>query len=157
MLLGQLVPRTLLISSQSPVSSSMKQLLSTLTAQERKKWLEPLVKNKAWQTETGTSSVPRDAISKQFTFRDFNEAFGFMTRVAIYADKKDHHPEWVKERVGEGQIDRQKAWINSTLNSSSSMYTIESKSLSQRTIATVSQCGTLTWRILLKKSSIENK
>jgi 4a-hydroxytetrahydrobiopterin dehydratase len=36
----------------------------------------------------------RDAISRRFTFRDFNEAFGFMTRVALLAEKADHHPEW---------------------------------------------------------------
>ncbi len=34
------------------------------------------------------------AITRTFKFADFNEAFGFMTRVAIYADKADHHPEW---------------------------------------------------------------
>jgi 4a-hydroxytetrahydrobiopterin dehydratase len=36
----------------------------------------------------------RDAISKKFSFADFNEAFGFMTRVALVAEKLDHHPEW---------------------------------------------------------------
>jgi 4a-hydroxytetrahydrobiopterin dehydratase len=36
----------------------------------------------------------RDAIQKSFRFKDFNEAFGFMTRVALLADKADHHPEW---------------------------------------------------------------
>lgn len=36
----------------------------------------------------------RDAIARTFTFVDFNEAFGFMTRVALLADKMDHHPEW---------------------------------------------------------------
>lgn len=36
----------------------------------------------------------RDAIVRTFTFKDFNEAFGFMTRVALLADKADHHPEW---------------------------------------------------------------
>ena len=36
----------------------------------------------------------RDAISRKFEFRDFNEAFGFMTRVAMLAEKMDHHPEW---------------------------------------------------------------
>ncbi len=36
----------------------------------------------------------RDAITRTFTFRDFNEAFGFMTRVALIAEKMDHHPEW---------------------------------------------------------------
>lgn len=34
------------------------------------------------------------AIHRKFEFADFNEAFGFMTRVAIMADKQDHHPEW---------------------------------------------------------------
>ena len=36
----------------------------------------------------------RDAIAKTFVFSDFNEAFGFMTRVALVAEKMDHHPEW---------------------------------------------------------------
>lgn len=36
----------------------------------------------------------QDAIAKTFKFGDFNEAFGFMTRVALMADKLDHHPEW---------------------------------------------------------------
>jgi len=36
----------------------------------------------------------RDAICKTFKFKDFNAAFGFMTRVALLADKLDHHPEW---------------------------------------------------------------
>ena len=36
----------------------------------------------------------RDAIARQFQFRDFNEAFGFMSRVALLAEKLDHHPEW---------------------------------------------------------------
>ncbi|MEQ1641020.1 MAG: 4a-hydroxytetrahydrobiopterin dehydratase [Novosphingobium sp.] len=34
------------------------------------------------------------AILRNFKFGDFNAAFGFMTRVALYADKHDHHPEW---------------------------------------------------------------
>ncbi len=36
----------------------------------------------------------RDAITKKFVFADFNEAFGFMTRAALIAEKFDHHPEW---------------------------------------------------------------
>jgi len=36
----------------------------------------------------------RDAISKTFKFKDFNAAFGFMTRVALAAETADHHPEW---------------------------------------------------------------
>ena len=34
------------------------------------------------------------AISRRFTFRDFGEAFAFMTRVALLAEKHDHHPDW---------------------------------------------------------------
>ena len=36
----------------------------------------------------------RDAIGKTFVFKDFNEAFGFMTRAALVAEKMDYHPEW---------------------------------------------------------------
>ena len=44
---------------------------------------------------SGWSAAPdKDAIVKTFKFGDFNEAFGFMTRVALMADKLDHHPEW---------------------------------------------------------------
>ncbi|HWA90665.1 MAG TPA: 4a-hydroxytetrahydrobiopterin dehydratase [Rhizomicrobium sp.] len=36
----------------------------------------------------------RDAIARDFAFEDFNAAFAFMTRVALLAEKMDHHPEW---------------------------------------------------------------
>ena len=36
----------------------------------------------------------RNAISKTYKFKNFNEAFAFMTSVAIFADKINHHPEW---------------------------------------------------------------
>ncbi|RHW18589.1 4a-hydroxytetrahydrobiopterin dehydratase [Sphingomonas gilva] len=36
----------------------------------------------------------RDAILREFIFDDFNQAFGFMTQVALIAEKADHHPEW---------------------------------------------------------------
>jgi 4a-hydroxytetrahydrobiopterin dehydratase len=36
----------------------------------------------------------RDAIARTFVFADFNQAFGFMSRVALLAEKMDHHPEW---------------------------------------------------------------
>lgn len=37
----------------------------------------------------------RDAICKEFRFADFNAAFGFMARVALHAERHDHHPEWL--------------------------------------------------------------
>jgi 4a-hydroxytetrahydrobiopterin dehydratase len=36
----------------------------------------------------------RDAITRTYDFRDFAEAFAFMTRIALHAEKTDHHPEW---------------------------------------------------------------
>ena len=36
----------------------------------------------------------RDAIRREFRFRDFSEAWGFMSRVALLAEARDHHPEW---------------------------------------------------------------
>lgn len=36
----------------------------------------------------------RDAISREFVFADFAQAFGFMTQIAIQAEKQNHHPEW---------------------------------------------------------------
>ena len=46
-------------------------------------------------TLKGWTEVPgRDAIEKSFKFADFNQAWGFMTRVALAAEKADHHPEW---------------------------------------------------------------
>lgn len=50
---------------------------------------EALKQVSGWRAVDG-----RDAIAKEFKFKDFNAAFGFMTRVALYADKADHHPEW---------------------------------------------------------------
>lgn len=43
----------------------------------------------AWTVVDG-----RDAIEREFRFADFNAAFGFMSRVALQAEKLDHHPEW---------------------------------------------------------------
>ena len=46
-------------------------------------------------TAAGWLSVEgRDAVQKTFVFRNFVEAFGWMTRVALHAEKADHHPEW---------------------------------------------------------------
>lgn len=41
-----------------------------------------------------TETPGREAIGKTFAFKDFNQAFGFMARVALVAEKMDHHPEW---------------------------------------------------------------
>jgi 4a-hydroxytetrahydrobiopterin dehydratase len=50
---------------------------------------DALARLEGWSEVAG-----RDAITKKFVFADFNEAFGFMTRVALVAEKLDHHPEW---------------------------------------------------------------
>lgn len=57
-----------------------------LTGDARKK---ALAKLKGWKKVRG-----RDAIEKSFVFKDFNEAFGWMARIALTAEKMDHHPEW---------------------------------------------------------------
>ncbi|MGB7242723.1 MAG: 4a-hydroxytetrahydrobiopterin dehydratase [Sulfitobacter sp.] len=59
-----------------------------LSEETRGPLLEPLFGN-GWAMQDG-----RDAIRKTFKFADFADAFGWMTRVAIWADKWDHHPEW---------------------------------------------------------------
>jgi 4a-hydroxytetrahydrobiopterin dehydratase len=61
-------------------------MASRLTDEARAQALATL---KGWSVTEG-----RDAIRKEFRFKDFNEAFGFMTRVALLAEKMDHHPEW---------------------------------------------------------------
>jgi 4a-hydroxytetrahydrobiopterin dehydratase len=48
-----------------------------------------LAKVQGWSEIAG-----RDAIEREFRFGDFSAAFGFMTRVALLAEKADHHPEW---------------------------------------------------------------
>ncbi|MBM3896379.1 MAG: 4a-hydroxytetrahydrobiopterin dehydratase [Thaumarchaeota archaeon] len=48
---------------------------------------EKLKELQGWQLVNGK-------LHKEFQFKDFNQAFGFMTRAAIHAEKMDHHPEW---------------------------------------------------------------
>ena len=62
--------------------ASREKLTSTKRAQA-------LARVPAWKEVAG-----RDAIARKFTFKDFNEAFGFMTRVALVAEQMNHHPEW---------------------------------------------------------------
>ncbi|MBS4003255.1 MULTISPECIES: 4a-hydroxytetrahydrobiopterin dehydratase [unclassified Afipia] len=61
-------------------------MVERLSADERRAALAKLT---GWSEVSG-----RDAIARTFTFKDFNEAFGFMTRAALVAEKSDHHPEW---------------------------------------------------------------
>ena len=57
-----------------------------LTEEERDHWFSVIPK---WKL-----SRKGAAIRRSFKFQDFSEAFAFMTRVAILAEKRDHHPEW---------------------------------------------------------------
>ena len=57
-----------------------------LTAEARK---AALAKLKDWSEVSG-----RDAITRKFTFKDFRQAFSFMTKVADVANEMEHHPEW---------------------------------------------------------------
>ncbi|XP_042192596.1 pterin-4-alpha-carbinolamine dehydratase isoform X2 [Callorhinchus milii] len=59
-----------------------------LNPEEREQFL-PNLRAVGWVEVDG-----RDAIYKEFIFKNFNQAFGFMTRVALQAEKMDHHPEW---------------------------------------------------------------
>lgn len=59
-----------------------------LNPAQRTEQIAPLLAQ-GWRIVNG-----RDAIHKQFIFRNFIEAFGFMTKAALWAEKWDHHPEW---------------------------------------------------------------
>ena len=59
-----------------------------LPTETRDATLTPLLAN-GWEMVAG-----RDAISKTYVFDDFTAAFAFMTHVALWAEKWDHHPEW---------------------------------------------------------------
>ena len=60
--------------------------MAKLSEAERNEALKALP-DWAWEAE-------RDAITRRFRFRNFSEAFAFMTRVALAAERADHHPEW---------------------------------------------------------------
>lgn len=61
-------------------------MIAKLTGKDR---AEALARLQGWREVEG-----RDAIEKAFVFANFNEAFGFMARAALVAEKMDHHPEW---------------------------------------------------------------
>ncbi|XP_062976829.1 pterin-4-alpha-carbinolamine dehydratase 2 [Elgaria multicarinata webbii] len=68
--------------------SAMSSQSHWLTTEERNQVLYDL-KAAGWSELT-----ERDAIYKEFNFKTFNQAFGFMTRIALQAEKMNHHPEW---------------------------------------------------------------
>ena len=61
-------------------------MIGKLSGEERRAALAELA---GWNEAEG-----RDAIHRTFRFKTFNEAFAFMTRTALMAEKMDHHPEW---------------------------------------------------------------
>lgn len=61
-------------------------MVEKLTADARRRALESLPQ---WKMVEG-----RDAIQRRIKFADFNAAWGFMSRVALQAERMDHHPEW---------------------------------------------------------------
>ena len=61
-------------------------MIERLSAEARKAAL--------WELAGWSEVAGREAIAKTFVFKDFNEAFGFMARAALVAEKNDHHPEW---------------------------------------------------------------
>src|SRR5260370_23918787 len=61
-------------------------MVERLSAEARRSAVQGLP---GWTVNSG-----REAIARNFTFKDFNEAFGFMCRAALVAEKNDHHPEW---------------------------------------------------------------
>ncbi|XP_069754528.1 pterin-4-alpha-carbinolamine dehydratase 2-like isoform X15 [Narcine bancroftii] len=77
-------PRTVVRALSSKLASQNH----WLTPEEREQLL-PELKAAGWE-----DVEDRDALFKEFSFKNFNQAFGFMTRVALQAEKMNHHPEW---------------------------------------------------------------
>ncbi|KAL0869055.1 hypothetical protein ABMA27_007372 [Loxostege sticticalis] len=75
-------------ASASSVASSKRKMADKLSQEERDTQLKALLQA-GWKLQSN-----RDAIEKEYQFKNFNEAFGFMTKVALLAEKMDHHPEW---------------------------------------------------------------
>ncbi|XP_017967398.1 pterin-4-alpha-carbinolamine dehydratase isoform X3 [Drosophila navojoa] len=79
-------------SKQQPLiataTAKKRKMVAKLTEQERAEKLQPLLDG-GWSLVEG-----RDAIYKEFVLKDFNQAFSFMTGVALLAEKMNHHPEW---------------------------------------------------------------
>ncbi|XP_027197929.2 pterin-4a-carbinolamine dehydratase [Dermatophagoides pteronyssinus] len=81
---------SLSLTNKASISSNVKKMSATkLNDEQRKELLQPLLEQKWSMDKSG-----RDAITKEFQFKDFIEAFSFMTQVALKAEKMNHHPEW---------------------------------------------------------------
>lgn len=93
--LGSLMLLAVSCTSRSSLlyTTALRRNMSKLSQSQRDTLLTPLLESAGWSLVTD-----RDAIKKSFVFGDFNEAFGFMSRVALRADKVDHHPEWFNVR-----------------------------------------------------------
>ncbi|VDN06027.1 unnamed protein product [Thelazia callipaeda] len=99
-------PTARIYTRSSNIVTKTRMSFMSLNDQQREQLLQPLLE-KGWKVVKG-----RDAIQKIIRFKDFSEvspetflisfmnsvqdlqAFGFMTRVAMYAEKMNHHPEW---------------------------------------------------------------
>ncbi|XP_052867177.1 pterin-4-alpha-carbinolamine dehydratase-like [Anopheles cruzii] len=76
------------LRSFGTTQAASRKMIPLLNEEERKQLLQPLFAN-GWTMVEG-----RDALQKKFVFKNFNQAFAFMTGVALKAEKMDHHPEW---------------------------------------------------------------
>lgn len=80
---------TSLLLHRSFASKPKKRMSSVkLTPEERDVHVKPLLEG-GWKMVDG-----RDAVEKKFSFKDFNQAWSWMNRVAMAGEKMDHHPEW---------------------------------------------------------------
>ncbi|XP_018568937.1 pterin-4-alpha-carbinolamine dehydratase [Anoplophora glabripennis] len=80
--------RSLALSSLRSAAKVKGKMHAKLSPEERNTTLTAVL-NQGWNLVEN-----RDAIYKEFLFKDFNQAFGFMSRVALLSEKMDHHPEW---------------------------------------------------------------
>ncbi|XP_049642761.1 pterin-4-alpha-carbinolamine dehydratase 2 [Suncus etruscus] len=76
------------LRARRPGLAAMSADAHSLTAEERNQAVLEL-KAAGW-----LELSERDALYKEFTFKNFNQAFGFMSRIALQAEKMNHHPEW---------------------------------------------------------------
>ena len=71
-------------------ASTLRRSLSTYVKVQDRDTTVAALRLRGWKDQ----APKRDAVAKRFEFASFNEAFGWMTRVALQAEATDHHPEW---------------------------------------------------------------